>query len=239
MTMVAVIGLLATLFGLISIYVGAFRAHVAWGLLMLLAAPIVFPVFAIRHWRLVRVGLLLVVTGITSVSYASYSAGTWPPHRYLISLSKPENLGILGRVLFGKSRAVDEPVVNNQVPAQAAESSQVDQPEQPVKQPVEQATQEVQQSPPEKKSPPPEVLARLAEQQQQSAATYVEFSMDELPAYFGYRVRVTEIGNKVYEVLLKDQDGSQLVFERQYGSGGAVEFRLESRNILKMEALQP
>ncbi len=183
-----------------------------------------------------RVGLLLLVAGIVSVSYASYSAGTWPPHQYLLSLTKPENLGVLGRAMLGRKQPAEEPATeqapgDGQPPATEAVPQQQDQaPQQPAR--------EAQVSQPQR-TPPPEVLARLAERQQQSSARYVEFSIEDLPAYFGYRVRVTEIDNKVHDVLLKDQDGSQLVFEKQFASGGAVEFRLESRNILKLEALQP
>lgn len=247
---IAVLGVLSTLIGVISILVGAFRVHIAWGLLILFAAPVTLPIFLIRHIRLARTGLILIVVGLLAVSYAAFSEAKWPPHRYLISLTKPEKLGPLGRVIWGKRQT--EPVTAEGRPApadnkarlqerQASQAGQL-----PVNKPADEpadvsdAGQGSTAGATTKESPPPEVLEKIeAKQKASTPARYIEFTMDELSAYFGNKVRVTDIDNKVHDAILKDQDGSSLVFEKQYGSGGVVEFRLESRNIIKMEALRP
>lgn len=270
MAVVAILGLLAIIAGIIILYVGAFRAHLVWGILLLVLAPIVLPVFVVRHWLLARGGLLLLFIGLITVSYAAYSEAQWPPHRYLIALSQPEKLGTLGRVLWGKRSSDTEiteatapatapqPGSNNiagsvpvETPLQQPETLENQQPVQPeiappaaTDKPVEETAEPASQPPQNKlhsgkDAPPADVLEKIEAQKQTAApVNYVEVSLEDLPAYFGLYVRLTDIDGTVHEGVLKDQEGPQLVMERSYAAGGMVEFRLEQRNIVKLEVFK-
>ena len=260
MAVVAILGLLAIIAGIIILYVGAFRAHLVWGILLIVLAPIVLPVFVVRHWRLARGGLLLLFVGLVTVSYVSFSEAQWPPHRYLLGLTQPEKLGTLGRVLWGR-RGTETDIPATTPPATAAQpgDTQSQQPEkienlqspQPgavppavIDKPVPETVDSATRLPENKVStgngrPPPEVLEKIAAQEQAAAPVkYVEVDLEDLPAYFGMQVRLTDNDGRTHEGVLKDQDGPQLVMEKSYAAGGVVEFMIVFRNVVKLEAMQ-
>ena len=257
MAIAAILGFIASIAGIIIIYVSAFRAHVIWGVLSILLAPIVLPIFAVRHWVLARGGLLLLIIGLITVSYAAYSEAQWPPHRYLLSLTKPEKLGTLGRVLWGKKRdEPDSPVADappidplaNNVPVPKPADAQLKHEEKSVpvtitEEPVTKTPDSPAQASGEdvvtsKASPPPDVLEKIAAQKEaEQPVKYTEVDLEDLPAYFGLQVRMTDLDGKVHEGILKDQEGPELIVEKSFAAGGIVEFRLALRNIVKLEAL--
>lgn len=254
MAVVAILGLLAIIAGIIILYVGAFRAHLVWGILLIVLAPIVLPVFIVRHWRLARGGLLLLFVGLTTVTYVSYSEAQWPPHRYLLGLTQPEKLGTLGRVLWGRRRAEKDIPATTQQPddtqsqqLKKLESPQLVQPGTTSPAAIDKSSTEAADSAtqsPENKAntgrPPPEVLEKIVAQEQAAAPVkYVEVDLEDLPAYFGLQVRLTDIDGRTHEGMLKDQDGPQLVMEKSYAAGGIVEFMIVFRNVVKLEALRP
>ncbi|MDH5634016.1 MAG: hypothetical protein OEZ10_13650 [Gammaproteobacteria bacterium] len=258
MAAAAILGVLGVLFGLIALIVGAFRAHIAWGVLFLLLAPIVAPIFCMRHWRLARGGLALIVVGLGAIVYSSYTEGYWPPHKYLVSLTKPENMGPTAKLLY--SGITGKPSARG-VPSAAADTKGSD--ATPAAQAIEagkSVSEAGTQTPgaaeataenktiisPADSQPEPVTdtrestteTRRPARSEPEPDKSYKEFSLEDLPAYFGFYVRITDIDNNVHEALLKDQEGSLLVLEKEFAAGGRVEFRLEQRNIVKIEALR-
>jgi hypothetical protein len=255
MAVVAILGLLAIIAGIIILYVSAFRAHLVWGILLIVLAPIILPVFVVRHWRLARGGLLLLFVGLVTVSYVSYSEAQWPPHRYLLGLTQPEKLGTLGRVLWGR-RGTETDIPATAPQASDTQSQQLKKLENPqsvqpgattpiaTDKPSAETIDSASQLPENKVRtrngrPPPEVMEKIAAQEQAAAPVkYVEVDLEDLPAYFGMQVRLTEVDGRTHEGVLKDQDGPQLVLEKSYAAGGVVEFMVVFRNVVKLEAMR-
>lgn len=257
MAAAAILGVLGVLFGLIALIVGAFRAHIVWGVLFLLLAPIVAPIFCIRHWRLARGGLALIIVGLGAIVYASYTEGYWPPHKYLVSLTKPENMGPTAKLLYsgitGKPSKRPAPAANadtKDVDATApAQTKDTGKPANEVDlQSAGEADAVLENAANPQAGNPPESMTdarestnenpQPARSEQEAEKSYKEFSLEDLPAYFGFYVRITDIDNNVHDALLKDQEGSLLVLEKEFAAGGRVEFRLEQRNITRIEALR-
>ncbi|MDH5649333.1 MAG: hypothetical protein OEY67_06720 [Gammaproteobacteria bacterium] len=252
------LGIAVTLIGLIVLIVAAFRVHTSWGLLSVFTAPIGPVIFAITHWKVGRDALILFLLGVAVLAYGTATSEWWYERQHA---KRAETSVQDGAVVTDSAEQQENP---DQAITKPTSSTAEPPPDVPVTNPAQESPGETKPDPglstetattneatEEKptlsdKAGAPEVTSPVvakkvippinkAVSDPKETLVYTAIDVANAKDHIGKQFRVTDFTDKSHEAVLKELQGTLLIFEKLYASQGSVQFELESRNIKKLE----